>query len=211
MALFREHISLGAVIGIVGVVLLYFYALVVDPLMLVLLFIVTCIASFLPDLDSDSGTPFYFVYGAFSLACGGAVLYYLLAHPQGNMYLLIGAPIAVILFVWFIIGTLFKHITHHRGMMHSIPTMLIAGLAVFIAARYLEQGDHLSLMFALAATVGFASHLILDEIHSENLMDGNPFHHKHSLGTAVKLFSNSVITNLFTYLVLAALLYVAVF
>ncbi len=207
MALFKEHITFGAVVALVGVVLLYFYAFVTDPVLLVLLFAVTVIGSFLPDVDSDSGVPFYAVFGVFTLACTGVALYYLLSHPPQAIYLLIGVPFLTCLFVWGVVGTIFKRFTHHRGIMHSIPMMTIAGLSTFIAVRSLEQGDTLSLIFALAVSAGFASHLILDEIHSENLMDGNPFVHKRSLGTALKFFSNSGGVNLFTYLLIAALLY----
>ncbi len=207
MALFKEHITFGAVIAVVGVVLLYFYALVTDPILLALLFAVTVIGSFLPDVDSDSGVPFYAVFGAFTLLCTGVSLYYLLSHPPQTIYFLIGVPFATCLFVWAVVGTIFKHFTHHRGIMHSIPAMIIAGLSTFIAARSLEQGDHMSLIFALAVSIGFASHLFLDEIHSENLMDGNPFVHKRSLGTALKFFSDSGWVNLFTYLIIASLLY----
>lgn len=209
MALFREHIAFGAVIAVVGVTLLYFYALVVDPVLLGLLFIVTVIGSFLPDVDSDSGVPFYLVFGTCTLAAGGIVLYYLLSHPPHTLYYVIGIPFATLLGMWVIVGTVFKRLTHHRGIMHSIPAMIIAGLSTFSIARSLEQGDQLSFIFAVAVAVGVASHLFLDEIHSENLMDGNPFVYKRSLGTALKLFSDSGVVNLFTYLIIAALLYTA--
>jgi hypothetical protein len=94
-------------------------------------------------------------------------------------------------------------------MMHSLPMMAITGLSVYVAARSVLNGDTLALYFALAAALGFASHLVLDEIHSENLVDGNPFINKKSLGTALKLFSSSGPVNLFTYLILAALMYTA--
>jgi len=210
MALFRDHITVGALVAAVGVVLLYFYAIVTDPLLLVILFAVSIIGSFLPDLDSDTGVPFYVLFGIFTLTCGGVVLYYVLSYPPESTYVLVGAPIAALFGVWFIVGAIFKNFTHHRGMMHSIPTMLITSLIVFLVAKYLEQGDTLSLVFALATGVGFFSHLVLDEIHAENVLDGNPFTPRRSLGTAFKLFSNSKPTTLFTYLLLAVLVYSAV-
>jgi membrane-bound metal-dependent hydrolase YbcI (DUF457 family) len=112
-----------------------------------------------------------------------------------------------VLFVWGVVGTIFKRFTHHRGIMHSVPMMIVIGLSTFIVARSLEQGDRLSMYFAIAAAIGVLSHFVLDEIHSENLMDGNPFTHKKSLGTALKLFSDSGKINLFVYLLIAALLY----
>ena len=92
--MFREHISLGAVVAAVGVVLLYFYAIVTDPLLLLFLFFVTIIGSFLPDLDSDSGVPFYLVYGLFTVASGAASLYYMLTHGPFELYFVAGVPVA---------------------------------------------------------------------------------------------------------------------
>ena len=207
MALFREHVTVGALTGAAGVVLLYFYALVTDPILLALLFVVTTVASFLPDIDSDSGTPYHIVFGLFSLGCGAIALYYSLNHYHDLWYALVGIPLAVLLFVWFIVGDIFKHFTHHRGIMHSIPAMGIVGLLAFLAARHLNQGDMLSWWFAAAAAIGFASHLVLDEIYSEVDFDGVPFAAKKSLGTALKLFSESRIVNIIAYLLLVLLGY----
>ncbi len=209
MALFREHISVGALTGALGVTVLYFYALVTDPLLLALLFIVTVASSFLPDLDSDSGVPFYTVFGLFTLGCTSAALYWALSHNPGNWYAIVGIPAATLLVVWFVVGEVFKNFTRHRGIMHSIPAMLIVGLLGFLAAQHLSQGEEMSMWFALAAMLGFATHLVLDEIHSEVNFDGIPFAAKKSLGTALKLFSGSTMVNLCTYLVLVVLLYVA--
>lgn len=209
MALFKDHITVGAIVAVVGVVLLYFYAIVTDPLLLIILFVVSVIGSFLPDLDHDTGTPFYLIFGVFTLACGGVVLYYLLNHPPQTLYMLIGVPVAALFGVWFIVGAIFKNFTNHRGMMHSIPTMLIVSLIVYLVAKNLEQGETLSLVFAVAVGVGFLSHLALDEIHSENMLGGNPFVPRRSLGTAFKFFSQSKITTVFTYLVLVSLAYTA--
>ncbi len=199
---------MGALAGAVGVTVLYFYALVTDPILLALLFVVTAASSFLPDLDSDSGVPFYTVFGLFTLAATGAALYWALGHYPGVWYALVGIPLAVLLFVWFVVGEVFKNFTRHRGIMHSIPAMLIVGLLAYLAARHLLQGEMISWWFAAAAALGFATHLILDEIHSEVNFDGIPFNAKKSLGTALKLFSGSAMVNLCTYVVLTTLLYI---
>lgn len=207
MALFREHITVGALTGAAGVVLLYFYALVTDPVLLALLFIVTAVASFLPDVDSDSGTPYHIVFGLFSLGCGAVAFYYALNNYADLWYALVGIPAAVLLFTWFIVGDIFKHFTHHRGIMHSVPMMGIVGLLAYLAAHHLAQGKMLSWWFAAAAAIGFATHLILDEVHSEVNFEGVPFAAKKSLGTALKLFSESRLVNVCTYLLLALLGY----
>ncbi|MES2006676.1 MAG: metal-dependent hydrolase [Patescibacteria group bacterium] len=208
MALFREHVSVGAVAGAIGVTLLYFYALVTNPWLLLLLFLVTTAASFLPDLDSDSGVPFYTVFGLFTLGCTSFALYFTLTNYPHVWYTLVGIPAATLLFVWFIVGGIFKHFTKHRGIMHSIPAMGIVGLLAFLAARHLAQGETVSWWFAAAAALGFATHLILDEVHSEVNFEGVPFAAKKSLGTALKLFSQSKMVTISTYILLLFLGYV---
>jgi len=207
MASFRQHITFGALIGVLGATVLYFYALVTDPFLLIVLFIITTIASFLPDLDSDSGVPFYILFGTFTLFCTGFGLYYALQEYPNQLEYIIGIPIGVVLTVWFLVGGVLKRFTHHRGMMHSIPTMAIAGLLTYLGAQYLDQGDAVSVILALAVAAGFASHLMLDEVHSELNMNGMPFVARRSLGTAMKLFSHSKGITLFTYLLLGLLVY----
>jgi len=207
--MFREHISLGAVVAAVGVVLLYFYAIVTDPLLLLFLFFVTIIGSFLPDLDSDSGVPFYLVYGLFTVASGAASLYYMLTHGPFELYFVAGVPVAVMLCIWFGVGEIFKRFTHHRGIMHSIPAMVILSLLAYLAATYFAQSDMVALFFALATALGFLSHLVLDELYAENALGGNPFTPRRSLGSAVKLFSTSRSITIFTYALLGVLLYTA--
>ena len=210
MAVFRVHISLGALLAAVGVVLLYVYAVVTDPWLLALLFAVTAVASFVPDLDIDTGIPFYLIYGLFTILSGAASLYYVLQHGPYLIYYIVGVPFAVMLFVWFIIGGVFRKFTHHRGIMHSIPAMGVAALLSYLIAKHLEQGNMIATAFAAAAALGYFSHLALDEIYAENAMGGNPFTHRKSLGTAMKFFSDSLWVTLLTYLLLFALIYIAV-
>lgn len=210
MAMFREHIAIGAIISMVVVVGVYFYALVTDPWLLLILFIVTTIGSFLPDVDSDSGMPFYLVFGTMTLAATGVVLLYTLnsAYAADWRYLA-GIPLAALAFFWFVVGGALKKCTHHRGIFHSLPAMIIAGVATFLIAERFGLSDLVSLVYASAMAVGFASHLVLDEMHSFVDLEGIPFVPKKSLGTALKLFSDSNRVNMATYLLLAALVYTA--
>ena len=207
--MFRHHISLGAILSTIGVILVFFYSLIVDPLHLGALFAICAFGSILPDFDSDSGLPFYLTFGAATLAFAGLVLYYTLSSQPTNYYVLIGIPLAALIGFWFIVGGLVKHCTHHRGIWHSLPMLIIASLATFIVARYFSQPQQTAFLFALAMAAGFLSHLVLDEMWSEVDHDGNPFTHKRSLGTALKLFSESRRVNFFTYIVLFGLFYLA--
>lgn len=207
--MFRQHITLGAILSTVGVILVLFYSLIIDPLHLGIFFALCAFGSILPDFDSDSGLPFYLTFGAASLAFAGLVLYYTLSgHPQNN-YVLVGVPLAALVGFWFVVGGLVKHCTHHRGIWHSLPMLLIAGVATYLTANYFQQPHVVSFLFAIAMAVGFLSHLVLDEVWSEVDHDGNPFTHKRSLGTAMKFFSDSRKVNLFTYAILFGLIYLS--
>jgi membrane-bound metal-dependent hydrolase YbcI (DUF457 family) len=209
MAMFREHIAIGAIISMVVVVVVYFYALVTSPLLLLFLFGVTIVGSFLPDVDSDSGIPFYLVFGSATLAATGIVLLYTLAHKPDDWRYLVGVPFAALLGFWFIAGGIVRHWTHHRGIYHSIPALAIAAVGTFLMARHYGLGDTVSLVFGAAMAAGFASHLILDELHAGITLDGIPFNPNKAFGTAIKLFSDSNRVNIAAYLVLAVLVYIA--
>jgi len=210
MAMFREHVAYGAIISMVVVVAVYFYALLTDPLLLLFLFGATVIGSFLPDVDSDSGMPYYLVFGTMSLAATGVVLLYVLNSTfAADWRYLAGIPAAAMFIFWFIVGGVVKKCTHHRGIFHSLPALAISGLGAFLIARYYGLSDTHAWIFGGAMAAGYLCHLVLDEIHGGITLNGVPFSGKSSFGSALKLFSRSSKVNLATYLLLAAMAYSA--
>ena len=106
------------------------------------------------------------------------------------------------LIVYFVIGLLFRKFTVHRGMFHSIPAALMSGLlAVYFFIPYGWDKDELRLV-AISVAAGYLCHLLLDEINSAVNISGVPFVPKRSLGTALKLFSQSRAINVSFYTVL---------
>jgi membrane-bound metal-dependent hydrolase YbcI (DUF457 family) len=96
--------------------------------------------------------------------------------------------------------------TVHRGMFHSIPAALVFGEAAFL----LDGGDNLGLRIFIAAAVsiGYLSHLVLDEIWSVEWSHG--LHLKKSFGTALKLWGEGSWSNLSCYaklLILTAVIF----
>jgi membrane-bound metal-dependent hydrolase YbcI (DUF457 family) len=208
MAMFREHVAAGAIVSVAAVTGVFFYSLLVDPLLLAILFGVIVVGSFLPDVDSDSGLPFYLVYGTASVIGTGYMALYVLAHLAGSeWYWLLGIPAAALFFFWFILGGIIKKFTVHRGIFHSIPATLIAGLGILLAARYLDLPENVCMLMGAGMALGYLTHLVLDELHSAVDFEGIPFVPKQSLGTALKVFSNSSYVNMATYVVLTSLLY----
>jgi membrane-bound metal-dependent hydrolase YbcI (DUF457 family) len=204
MADFRTHITVSSVVGVaVG-------AAAVQPLgfpieTAVLAAALTAVGGMLPDLDSDSGVP---VRELFALA---AVMAPLVMIPRLiQMGLTREGVLACLLFGYVLIRywlrAVFKRLTVHRGMFHSLPAMLISGLVVYLG----YHSDHrpTRLLFALGVMAGFLSHLVLDELYSVDL-SGLRLRLNKFAGSAVKMFSPSMPGTATCYAVLGALLYLA--
>jgi LexA-binding, inner membrane-associated putative hydrolase len=207
--MFRHHISAGAILSMIGVMVVFFYSLIVDPLQLGILFAIGTFGSVLPDFDSDSGLPFYLAFGGVTLAFTGFVLYHMLSGNPTNYYELIGIPLAAMVGFWVIVGAIVKHTTHHRGIWHSMPMLGVVSVSTYLLALYVGQEKQTALLYGAAMAGGFLSHLVLDELWSTVNHDGNPFTYKQSLGTAMKFFSESYKINFLTYVLLIGLVYVA--
>ncbi len=120
--------------------------------------------------------------------------------PDQTLVLLAG----LYLFIRYGLAQVFRNLTVHRGMWHSIPAMLIAGLTVFLAYDCPRLGIRVYL--AGGVMLGFLSHLLLDELFSVGF-NGIRLHLKQSAGSAFKFFSPSWGANLVTYALLAGQCY----
>lgn len=204
MADFRTHITVSGALGVaVG-------AAAVQPLgfhleTAILAAGLTTVGGMLPDLDSDSGVP---VREMFSLA---ALLVPLVMVPRLiQMGLTREGVLAAMLFGYVLIRypvrAVFKRLTVHRGMYHSVPAMLVAGLVVYLG--YHSDDRRVRALFAVGIMLGFLSHLVLDELYAVNLSGLRVKLNKFA-GSAVKLFSPSVPGTAACYALLGALLYLA--
>lgn len=167
--------------------------------------LLTAVGGLLPDLDSDSGVP----VRELSHLAAAIVPFILLRRVAGlgispeQAILAIGGSY---LFVRYVLTNIFRKMTVHRGMFHSIPAMLITGLLVFVGLDH--PAIESRLFFSIGVMLGFLSHLVLDEICSVDLNGVVP-KLKDSAGTAVKFWSSSLPATAFTYIVLAGLGYEA--
>jgi membrane-bound metal-dependent hydrolase YbcI (DUF457 family) len=204
MAGFRMHITVSGALGVV------YGGVAVEPLGFsteagVLAAGLTTVGGMLPDLDSDSGVP---VRELFGLAA--AVFPLLLVPRLVHMDLSREAILATLLFGYILIrygaANFFKHLNVHRGMYHSLPAMLIAGLCVYLA--YHSPDRTVRLMLAGGVMLGFLSHLVLDEIYSVDWR-GVRIKLKASAGSAVKFMSTSLVATATCYAILGGLGYLA--
>jgi len=159
------------------------------------------IGGMMPDLDSDSGVP-----ARETISFAAAVVPMLLFNRLRNQYgldvehmILFGAPIY--LFIRFGLGTLLKLFTIHRGMFHSIPACVIAGMIAYLIC---DSGMSLMRIFkGSGLALGYLSHLVLDEIWSIEIR-GVTTRVKRSFGTALKLFGDNAAANSLCYGMLIA-------
>lgn len=206
MASFRTHISCGALVGFVLAVIALLSAWVSQAYLLPLLFLAAMLGSFLPDIDSDDSLPFQILLALFSLVGATLAFLYTYQYSGRNYTWLLIIPSATFLTVRFLIGWLLKRFTRHRGMLHSLPALLIASLGILLLINRYPLSLTEKVSIASACGLGYLSHLILDEWKSFVNFRGIFFKPKKSLGSSLKLFSRSKLVNLTTYSVLIILI-----
>lgn len=200
MAGFRMHVGTAAAVG-VGYGAAAVQPLGFTPEAALLAGGLTALGGMLPDLDSDTGRPIRFIFG-FAAAVGPMLLLPRLAGMQLSHESMLLVLIGLYLIIRHGGAALLARITVHRGMFHSLPAMLIAGMVV-----YLEYGSNDRTVRGLLAggvMLGFLSHLILDEIYSVDF-NGLRVKLKSSAGSALKLSSSSLLATVVCYAILGVL------
>lgn len=214
MASYRGHLmvssGLGVVYGVVGAV-----QFDIDVAPAIIGGGVTALGGLLPDLDSDSGVPIRELFGLSAAVVPILMLQRLEMMGLGtDITLLVMA--GIYLFIRYGLSRVLKRVSVHRGMFHSIPAMLIAGCITFLAYDENHESEqdlhHLATraFVALGTTLGFLSHLLLDEFSSVDFRGGIPKLNKYA-GSAMKLFSPSVGATSFCYMLLGVFGYLVWF
>jgi hypothetical protein len=209
MASYRGHLAfasaLGAAYAGVGI---YRWDLDWGPV--VLGAGLTTLGGLLPDLDSDSGVPVRELFSA-AAAVTPLVLYDRLRAARLSTEQTLALLGGVYLLIRYGLAALFKRWTVHRGMFHSLPALLISGLAAFLLYHPSPPGPdtaRLRLFLAGAVMLGFLSHLVLDVLYSVDLMGAHVRLKKYA-GSPLKLFSASWPATAAAYVVLGGLAYLA--
>jgi hypothetical protein len=197
MAGFQTHITVSTITGIAYGVWGFQCGATVEQS--VLAGGLCSVSGMLPDLDSDSGRPVQEM-SAFAAAIVPMLMierFENFGWPRETMVL---AGAAIYAAIRFGVAELFKRYTVHRGMWHSIPACLACGLLTFL----IVAGQDLAIrgFKAGAVSLGFFSHLLLDEIWSLHLRSGK-LNVKRSFGTALKFFGSDRLANLSAYGLLA--------
>ena len=208
MASFRTHISFGVALGVATVIATTSLALFPSPsvALYACLALAAVIGAILPDMDSDSGLPFTITFGSLSLIAGELAFLFALRSLPHDSWIVYAAPCFMILFVWFVLGGIFKRWTVHRGMAHSIPAAIITGLLLFLAVTHVGYSDWEAFLMGLSITAGYILHLILDEVNSLVNFHGTPFVPNAALGSALKFTSQDKRLTIATYAAISVLL-----
>ena len=179
MGNFQQHITCSTATGIAVGGIAYHFG--VDPSACLVAAGLCSFAGMLPDIDSNTSKSFqeclYLTAGVGCILAASRLRYH---GIDPDLAMLGGAVIFLLL--RFGLGTLIKKYTSHRGMIHSVPAAILCGQLIF----FVVTGDVAErLVKAAALTIGFLSHLILDEVYSID-SSGSSIRLKRSFGTALK-------------------------
>lgn len=200
MASFRGHLAFSASLGAVFGTLAH-WQLGFDVGTAALAGGLTAVGGMLPDLDSDSGVP---VREMFNLAAVFVPLMLLRRFMRMGLEpeeILVAMGVIYVV-IRFGARRLFKKYTVHRGMFHSVPAILIAGLLTLLMYNHPHSGHRL--LIATGVMLGFFSHLLLDEIYSVDFRGLKPQLNNFA-GSALKFTSKSRPATGMTYILLALL------
>lgn len=163
----------------------------------------TGVAGMLPDLDSESGRPVREVFGV-TAAIVPMVMIRRLEEWGGNSEGAMLLAVLIYVSIRYGAGLILGMMAVHRGMFHSIPTLLIFAELTFLGFK--SDSNAVKLLMAAGVGLGFGSHLVLDEIYSVT-WTGVRIKLKSSAGSAMKMVGKDWAANIFTYSLLFTLSY----
>jgi len=208
MANFNTHfiVSAGASAVVSGTLL---SMEVISPTQAVMAFSIGTFGGLMPDIDSDNSKAIGIGFTVLSL-----LITILLVFLNTSIYSLAEMLImSAIVFstIRFGVIDIFRKISKHRGMFHSIPVALIWGVATAILMHlFFGLNSLISWVYGIMMSLGYIVHLILDEIYSVDL--GNR-RMKKSSGTAFKFYklktTTDKIQNILIYMLLIFLFSIA--
>ena len=185
MANFREHLTVGTVVGGLAATSLL-VAGQADPQAVFLYLSAAIIGSVLPDIDADNSTPLHIAFSFFAI-----LLAFFTLFSQATKFSVIELLLLwliVFLFFKLVVFALFIRTTVHRGVFHSIPAGILFGfLTTILTSQLFQLANKTAWLAGLFVFLGFIVQLLIDELFSLSLFGRGGV--KHSLGSAFKLYS----------------------
>ncbi|MFH1301119.1 MAG: metal-dependent hydrolase [Planctomycetota bacterium] len=203
MAGYKEHISVSGLLGIgYGSIASVFFGF--TPTQGILAGVLTWIGGMLPDLDSETGRPIKELFSLTAAVASFVAMRCMIrkgADPDAAILMAVVTYAAVRYGGSAVLGKF----AVHRGMFHSLPALIIAGESVFLA--YFSDSYAVKFLMAGGISLGFLSHLILDEVYSVE-RKGVLIRLKKSSGSALKWFGKGLFGNAVAYAILLTLTYI---
>lgn len=200
MAAYKQHVTVSGMLGI-GYGAAAAFSMGFTPVQGAIAACLAWVAGMLPDLDADNGRPIREIFSLLA-AIVPLALEHRIAMWAGSFEEAIFFGIVIYCAIRYGGAAILSRITVHRGMFHSIPAGLIFAQLVYLG--YESDSQAVRLLMAGGVLVGFASHLILDEMYSVG-WSGVSIKLNKAAGSAFKLFGPKALPNLVTYSLLAGL------
>ncbi len=189
MANFKTHLNVAVLVSGVTATTVASIGLV-EVHQTPVLFALGVLGGLLPDIDADNSTPVRLAFGLLGLIGAFTAVFYALAHYRlsiGELCLLAGGAFALVRYVIF---ELFLRLTEHRGVFHSLlAVVFFTCLTTSLSYHLTAASPTLAWLHGLAVALGYATHLVLDELFSVDLLGGRL---KRSFGTALKPFGSDL-------------------
>jgi membrane-bound metal-dependent hydrolase YbcI (DUF457 family) len=190
MAGYKAHMAFGMLTA-AGWTFIVITLSLVSVWFLPLIFVATVVGAFLPDLDSDTGAPLKILLIIFSVIGSAVTGWIVLNQEESSLLQLAGFVAFSGLFIYYVIGGIFKKLTNHRGIFHSIPAVVLSAMLTLTLLNLIDLDLNIKMMVSLGVGLGYLCHLILDELNSAVNLGGIPFIPNKSIGTALKLYSKN--------------------
>jgi membrane-bound metal-dependent hydrolase YbcI (DUF457 family) len=200
VANYPTHLAGGIVVGVFGA-LASWYLDMISPFGIPVVALSGIVGGIAPDIDHDNSRPIRIIFNWATVIIPTLLLWrFDSLTRQWDVASCIW--IFVALAIYFPICWIFKKLTVHRGIFHSVPAALIFGLTIYILMG--QRTDQIDLQISLGITgmMGYFIHLVLDEAYS---VDFNNKRIKRSFGTAMSLYKKNKVVNVFSYVVLFVL------
>jgi membrane-bound metal-dependent hydrolase YbcI (DUF457 family) len=208
MANYRTHLAGGIVAGMLGGCVAWSLGMV-GPYGIPAVALSGVAGGIAPDVDHDHSRPTGILFTWASVLIPTMALWRIesLQSPWDRAA---SIWIGLALFVFFPGKALFKKLTRHRGIFHSVPAIGIFGTSVYLL--FGREIEDISLQLAMGATgsLGYLTHLVLDEVWAVDFNGKLLPTKKRSFGTALALRKKSIPATAAAYILLAGTLTVSV-
>jgi hypothetical protein len=180
---------------------------IIEPNQAIMAFVIGTFGGLLPDIDSNNSKSISIAFTIISFLITILIIFFKSSTYSIIEMIIVGGM--VFYTIRFGLIGVFRKVSKHRGMFHSIPVALIWGVATAILMNLFFGLDELvSWIYGFMMSFGYIIHLILDEIYSVDLANRRL---KKSSGTAFKFFKlktqKDKIQNILIYAFLIFLLY----